>query len=154
MQPTQRLTKWRGHGDSITCVDVSRLDERVVLTASEDSSCRVWDSRSARSVRRLGGVFRGEPVNSACFCAAAPAEQGSGSAEHLVLAASGSTVATFDLRQPAVVLNEARATCTHNEDEINQVAVAAWAAGDDGTGAHNRAFVAVSIVIRARYWHA
>ena len=136
--------KWKGHGNSITCVDVSGLDERMVLTASEDSSCRVWDSRSARSVRRLGGVFHGEPVNSACFCAAAPIEQISGSAEHLVLAASGSTVATFDLRQPAVVLNEARAICSHNEDEINQVVVATWAAEEcSNTNAHTQAFVAV-----------
>ena len=136
--------KWKGHGNSITCVDVSSLDERMVLTGSEDSSCRVWDSRSARSVRRLGGVFHGEPVNSACFCAAASTEQGSGSTEHLVLAASGSTVATFDLRQPAVVLNEARAICAHNEDEINQVVVATWAAEDrSSTHAHTQAFVSV-----------
>ena len=116
-----RKSTWKGHKDSVTCIDVSRSNPWLVASASDDSSCRLWDARSSRSVRRLGGVFGGEPVNSVCFCAAE-----GGADEHVVLAAAGEKVFTFDLRGSAsIMLNEATREGAHAADEVNMLCCSA-----------------------------
>ena len=102
-----------GHRDSINCVDVSS-DGHLLASASDDSSCRIWDLATDKTVRCIAGAFGQESVNSVCF---------SPKLAHAVFAASGSTIFEFDLRKEGVVLTEPSTAYETNNEEINQIVV-------------------------------
>lgn len=112
---TAHLCVWKGHQDSVNCLDASS-DGRLVASGSDDSSTRVWDPRTGECAHVIDGVYGGEPVNSVSFSPKHP---------HMLYTAAGSSIRGFDLR--VVADAEARIQPCHeydcNSEEINQLAV-------------------------------
>lgn len=121
--PVRRL---RGHTDSVLCCVSSPSSPNVVASSSEDGSVCVFDIRTAMCCHRLQ-CFGGQAVVSVL-----PAH----GYEHLLYAASGSTVYCLDVRQGPT--GSPLQAYSFNADEINQVALnfkGTYLAAADDSGA-------------------
>lgn len=126
-----------GHKGSVLCVEsgpVSKKDKEaaaprpLLLSGSDDSTCRLWDLRTRKPCRCMMGCFDKQPVNSVAFIPGDP---------RTVLAAAGRCVFSFDLRKESVVLFKAERKLGPTKDDINQVSVSRQgfvAACDDSGG--------------------
>lgn len=101
----------KGHRDTVLCLD--RSQNCLLLSGSEDGTARLWDEKTAKSVRCFA-AFEGEAVASVAF--------GSQSSE-IVFAAAGNKVFSFDLRKPDIIYKTFEAEYAHNQDEVNSLAI-------------------------------
>jgi WD40 repeat protein len=102
-----------GHEQTVTCIAVN--DPQVaVLSGSEDSTCRLWDLRTNKSVRHISKVFSGEALTSVVFHPTNP---------NFVFASSSQTVFEFDLRTDSVLMTDSSRDFSCNSDDISQIAI-------------------------------
>ncbi|KAG0345840.1 WD repeat-containing protein 53 [Podila humilis] len=86
----------------------------MLVSGSEDKSCRIWDIRSGKVHKALSGF--GSSVTTTSFT---PVDT------HTLYVGSGESIYTYDLRMEAIILDTDSATKIYGgaEDEINQVQV-------------------------------
>ncbi|KAF0687477.1 Aste57867_20786 [Aphanomyces stellatus] len=102
----------RGHKGAVNCLaSAPSSEDPILVSGSNDSTCRIWDLRSRRVTQCIAHAFAGEPVNSVAF--------GVSSTELYV--ASVNQVYQFDLRQSAsaLIVTEASTIFEPAADEIN-----------------------------------
>ncbi|CEG46017.1 WD40/YVTN repeat-like-containing domain [Plasmopara halstedii] len=102
----QGAVTFKGHCDSVnTLLCDESVHPNVLASGSDDGTCRLWDLRTTRV--------------SKCFhIKRALGTQGSESA--YIYVAAGNKVLTFDVRQPALIVEHTdRPIFQQNEDEIN-----------------------------------
>eukprot|EP00941_MAST-03F_sp_MAST-3F-sp1_P004847 g4847.t1 len=112
-----RQSKLEGHTDSVLCLSLSP-DGTQLASGSEDCTARIWDLRTARSVRLLKCS---EEVTSICY-APYKAEK-----KLIFVATADGRVLTFDLRNDSIILSVDKNHCvaefSENEEEINQLGI-------------------------------
>ncbi|ETM42072.1 hypothetical protein L914_12213 [Phytophthora nicotianae] len=120
--PTRLLT-FKGHRDSVnTLLCEEDVHPNVLASGGDDGTCRLWDVRTARvtkcfDVKKALGTDNMDEsaVNSLAF-----GKTSEGAESAYIYVAAGNKVLTFDMRQPALIVNCAdREVFQHNEDEIN-----------------------------------
>eukprot|EP01132_Coremiostelium_polycephalum_P009070 gene9070-11109_t len=100
--------KLKGHRDSVTFV-TSR--DKVLASSSSDSTVRLWDTDTNKSIRCIKGFGTDSVVNSICFDENAQS----------IYCAHENKISVFDLRQPSIVLTEIVHQYQYNLEEINQI---------------------------------
>ncbi|RLN96998.1 hypothetical protein BBJ28_00009117 [Nothophytophthora sp. Chile5] len=120
---TQRLLAFKGHRASVNALLCEEdVHPNVLASGSDDGTCRVWDVRSTRvtkclNVKKALGTDDADEsaVNSLAFGNAV-----AGAESAYIYVAAGNKILTFDVRQPALIVNCAdREVLQQNQDEIN-----------------------------------
>jgi len=102
-----------GHTGEVYCLDSQ--GEFELASGSEDSTCRLWDLRSNKSVRCLRGPFGKLGVSCVKYSAVDSKR---------LYATSGSTFYEFDLRSTDIILQKCdRSFLCSATDEINDIGV-------------------------------
>ncbi|KAG7382188.1 WD repeat-containing protein 53 [Phytophthora boehmeriae] len=121
--PPRRALTFKGHRGSVNALLCEEdAHPNVLVSGSDDGTCRLWDVRSARVTKclnikkALGSDDEDESaVNSLAFGKAT-----AGAESAYIYVAAGNKVLTFDVRQPALVVNCAdKEVFQDNQDEIN-----------------------------------
>ena len=102
-----------GHKDAVVGIDYDPIN-RLLLSSSEDSTLRIWDLRSNKAVRLL--KVNGSADDNMGLCKFG---------ETSVLAACGSTLHSFDIRNPSQIVLSSPDLSTALDDEINDFDVSA-----------------------------
>ena len=118
----QKLT---GHTGVVNSIQISSnvpfTNHPVYLSASDDGSTRIWDSRTNKGIVLLKGVAENEV--SEVTTAKWSVDGG------LVVSAQGNMLNFFDVRQPSLILkslsvqDQSTVPPTLNTDDINDVSI-------------------------------
>ncbi|RLN58215.1 hypothetical protein BBJ29_004839 [Phytophthora kernoviae] len=120
--PPRALT-FKGHRGSVNALLCEEdTHPNVLVSGSDDGTCRLWDVRSTRVTKCLNikkalgtGDENESAVNSLAFGKAS-----AGAESAYIYVAAGNKVLTFDVRQVALVVNCAdKEVFQDNQDEIN-----------------------------------
>ncbi|KAF4319320.1 hypothetical protein BBO99_00006509 [Phytophthora kernoviae] len=120
--PPRALT-FKGHRGSVNALLCEEdAHPNVLVSGSDDGTCRLWDVRSTRVTKCLNikkalgtGDENESAVNSLAFGKAS-----AGAENAYIYVAAGNKVLTFDVRQAALVVNCAdKEVFQDNQDEIN-----------------------------------
>ena len=111
-----KVSHLRGHKDSVNYLASAKNDEvdpvirATIASGSDDSTVRIWDTRSAQTAKCIAKVFDGEPVNALLFTKG-----------HTIQVAAGANIYEFDLRQERLILTKASHCMAFNMDEVNSL---------------------------------
>jgi WD40 repeat protein len=129
MQPTGMI---EGHKGSITALRFARnggID--WLLSGSEDGKARLWDLERKKAVRCFLPSAGADDAEITSVC------HGQDSDADLIGISYNTSVAVFDVREPALVTRKAAMSFALHQDEVNDIAMSSFdgrvhlAAGDD-----------------------
>ncbi|TDH72121.1 hypothetical protein CCR75_001238 [Bremia lactucae] len=118
-----RLLTFKGHRDSVnTLLCEEGVHPNLLASGGDDGTCRLWDLRTAKvtkcfNVKKALGTedVSESAINSLAFGKASTCEDSA-----YIYVAAGDKILTFDVRNPALIVECAdRAIFQHNDDEIN-----------------------------------